>query len=126
MKHIEIVLGSAKAEAELLEECPKISQAIWDALPLKGPVNHAKISNEELMYMIPLILMPENEVTETPPGTLAYWPTRQVLCIFYGKAVPAAPVSKFGRVTKNLEDLQREARKVWKRQGAVLEIRQVE
>jgi hypothetical protein len=57
--------------------------AIRDALPLGGdPARWG----DELYFSIPVDVDPETTRTAVPVGSLAYWPTGNALCLFWGSS----------------------------------------
>ena len=76
-------------EALVTGENPETADAIWMALPIKGNANRW---GEEVYFSIPVDLKEEKARAEVEVGSIAYWPPRKALCIFFG----ATPVSKHG------------------------------
>jgi len=77
---------------------------IAEALPLEGKAN---IWGQEIYFSTPLeIELAEDAVAEVEVGTLAYWPTGNAVCIFFGPTpvsdneMPRAysPVNIFGEI----------------------------
>jgi hypothetical protein len=64
--------------AELLDkDAPRTCEAVWQALPLAGPVHHAKYARNEIYTMLPRFAATEpgqENPTVTPiPGDLVYF-----------------------------------------------------
>jgi hypothetical protein len=64
--------------AELLDkDAPRTCEAVWQALPLAGPVHHAKYARNEIYTMVPRFAATEpgqENPTVTPiPGDLVYF-----------------------------------------------------
>lgn len=83
------------------------AQAIASALPIKG---NANVWGEEIYFEIPLKLpLAVDAVEEVEIGTLAYWPTGNALCIFFGptpvstgsKPRAYSPVNVFGHIVED-------------------------
>jgi hypothetical protein len=125
-KKIEIIIGEEKGIAELFEDkSPKFVEALWNALPLEGIVSHANFSGEEMSIATPeLTRIKENIVHKTCPGDLGYGAgTGSGIIVYYGSLSVTKPGSVFGRITNNLEGIQKEGRRVWKERGKKMVIR---
>ncbi|WP_232660453.1 DUF3830 family protein [Pseudonocardia sp. TRM90224] len=63
--------------AELLEkDAPRTSAAVWDALPLGGPVQHAKYARNEVYSIVPRFgpkIGYENTTVTPIPGDVCYF-----------------------------------------------------
>ncbi len=88
------------------------ANAIADALPLAGD---ARVWGEEIYFDIPVIApLEENAVAEVEIGTLAYWPTGNAFCIFFGptpvstndKPRAYSPVNVIGRIAEDTAPLK--------------------
>lgn len=117
-KEITIRIGREEVTAELLtEEAPRTCQIIEKALPLTGLLSHAKLVDREVFFQVPFFIDELENLKLSEKGDLAFWNARQTLCIFFDDMVPLGPVTTFGRITRNLEGLQREAAAVWEMPG---------
>lgn len=124
-RELKLRVGEEIAAFELFEDkAPNSCQALLEALPLKSVAIIAKVAGLELMMRAPYFVDTggENEVTAQQPGNVCYVPSSQNVCIFCEDIPGLGPCSLIGRITKNLEGMQREAKKCKKRQGAVMEI----
>lgn len=100
-KNISIKAGQIEIAAELNET--ETAQAIWDALPIKARGNRW---GDEIYFSIPVILGEENAQAVVDVGDLAYWPSGNGFCIFFGptpmssgaEPVPASPCNVFGKI----------------------------
>jgi hypothetical protein len=100
-KRIKITAGKVAAEAEL--NSTSTARAIWEALPIKGPVN---LWGDEIYFSIPLHLKSETGQEVVGMGDLGYWPDGNAFCIFFGPTPvsqrdeirPASPVTVFGKI----------------------------
>jgi hypothetical protein len=98
---IHIEAGSVEAIAEL--NATHAAQAIWQALPIKS---EASIWGEEVYFSIPVYTELEAGSLSVKVGDLAYWPTGNAFCIFFGPTPispkneirPASSVTVFGRI----------------------------
>jgi hypothetical protein len=128
-KQLRLVLLDAgvTATATLLEsDAPRTCQAIWEALPFEGELNHGIWSGPETYLLIdPSIRVPaENQTVQTQAGEIGYytqeggtivdWPDDiSELAFFYGRGarpgMPTGPVAVnlFAKVTDNLEEFAR-------------------
>jgi uncharacterized protein len=102
---IAIRIEDLQITAEL-DDSPT-ARAIAAALPLQGD---AHIWGEEIYFDIPVTIpLAENAVEEVDVGTLAYWPTGNAFCIFFGptpvsidqKPRAYSPVNIFGRIMED-------------------------
>ncbi len=82
---------------------------IAKALPIEG---NAHVWGDEIYFDIPVdIPLAEDAVEEVEVGTLAYWPTGNAFCIFFGptpvstseKPRAYSAVNVFGRITGDTE-----------------------
>ncbi len=100
-KNISIKAGQIEIAAELNET--ETAQAIWDALPIKARGNRW---GDEIYFSIPVTLGEENARAVVDVGDLAYWPSGNGFCIFFGptpmssgaEPVPASPCNVFGKI----------------------------
>jgi len=105
-KYFEMKVGTTTVRAELLtSEAPKLCRAFQRNLPVNSFGVNAKFAGEETIVMLPFYADHENQVGSVSPGDIGYYPTRQTLCVFYGKIMPFAGVSLFARVVP--EDLKK-------------------
>lgn len=86
-----------------LNESPT-ARAIADALPLNG---YANVWGDEIYFDIPVAVpLADDAVEEVEVGTLAYWPTGNAFCIFFGPTPVStsdqpraySPVNVLGRI----------------------------
>lgn len=90
-------------EAEWASENPETRKAVEEALPFEGDANKW---GDELYFSIPVDVGEEDAWAEVEPGTVAYWPQGNSLCIFWGptpastgeKPKAASPVNVVGRI----------------------------
>ncbi len=90
-------------EAEILDENPKTSEAVLEALPLEGAAN---IWGEEVYFDIPVEAKEEDSQQVMEVGDIAFWPMGNAMCIFFGptpasedeKPIAYSPVNLFARV----------------------------
>ena len=111
---IKIKSGNIEANAELKNT--ETAKKIYDALPLTGMANRW---GNEIYFSIPIYLEEEKDSKEIVEiGDIAYWPTGNCFCIFFGKTPAskgnepraASKVNVFGKVIgdaatlKNIKD----------------------
>lgn len=100
--HWNIKVSDHYGVIDLFEKEAQTSlKAISCLLPLKIDLHYAKIAGQEVYGMIPLILPLENKkkVGDLDAGTVAYFPDRQMFCIYHGEVQPEdAMVSVLGRL----------------------------
>jgi hypothetical protein len=129
--------------AVLMEDkARRTCNAVWDALPLEGPVFHAKWANNELYTILPPFAVEEpgreNATVFPIPGDLLYWyiPSEDFvppasnehhkevgsvdLALFYGRdnylLGPAGhmPGNLWGTVEDGLSELAAECLRLWR------------
>jgi hypothetical protein len=126
-RKIEIKVGEQTAVAELMEDkAPKTCAALWDLLPFRGTLIHAKMAGGEFFFKVPAFLELENPTKKQEAGNIAYWNVGQSICVFYESLPGVGHVNTFARITENLTGIQEEGRKGWKKQGAPIEFRKKE
>lgn len=133
MRRVKIRIGDQTALATLLEkDAPWTCDTIWNALPVRGELHHAKFAGEEVMFIVPLVFSPQGEEKQTPiaavePGSILYWPNRQLIAIFYGPTQQGEEKGEEGtvfcKVIQNLQGLSEECKKVMYKQGKSTVIR---
>ncbi len=79
-KYVSITLAKrgVSCVAELLEkDAPRTCEAVWNALPLEGPVQHAKYARNEVYAMVPRFTpatVGQENPTVTPiPGDVVFF-----------------------------------------------------
>ena len=100
-KNISIKAGQIEIAAELNDT--GTAQAIWDVLPIKARGNRW---GDEIYFSIPVERDEENAQAVVAVGDLAYWPTGNAFCLFFGptpmssgaEPVPASPCNVFGKI----------------------------
>jgi hypothetical protein len=77
-----VTVDGTDIEATWLDESPETRRAIADALPIEGDATRW---GDELYFRIPVDAPTEaNARAEVEPGTVAYWPQGNALCLFWG------------------------------------------
>jgi len=109
MMEIEIDLDGTSAVARLdPESAPTTCAALGTILPLSTTAHYAKIAGDEFMLHLPLVLDVERArpVAALPRGCVAFWPERQLFCVYYGRIQEEdATVTVLGQVVENLDAL---------------------
>jgi hypothetical protein len=91
------------------------ARAIAAGLPIEG---NANVWGDEIYFEIPIALpLADDAVEEVDVGTLAYWPTGNALCIFFGptpvstgeKPRAYSPVNVFGKIVEDAAILKKVA-----------------
>ena len=99
---IKIKSGNIEAEAKLKNT--ETAKKIYNSLPLTGMVNRW---GDEVYFSIPVYIEEEkNSMEIVEVGDIAYWPTGNCFCIFFGKTPAskenepraASKVNVFGKV----------------------------
>ncbi len=94
------------------EKNPETAQKIIEALPIESK---ARIWGDEVYFDIPVYIGEENSQVEVEVGSLAYWPSGNCFCIFFGRTpassgeLPAAasPVNVFGKIDGDVTVLKK-------------------
>lgn len=106
---ITLSLGPATAMVALdARSAPRTCEALCGLLPLTTTAHYAKIAGHEFYLHLPLFLEVEQRrwVSELAQGAVAFWPERQLLCVYYGRVQDEdATVTAVGCVVENLEGL---------------------
>ncbi len=103
MPKIVVQVGDDEYPVELdPRSAPETVTAILEALPFRST---AKTWGDEIYFDTPVDAAPENAVPTVQKGDVAFWPSGNCLCLFYGKTpmsesedviVPASPVNPVG------------------------------
>ena len=127
-RQLIVEVGGEVGLADLFErEAPKTAEAVWNALPLDGTLNHANFSGEEISFQTyGLMWERENEVYDTKPGDLGYFVTGPAICVYYGALRVISPGNVFGRIVDNLPRIQEIARGTWREAGVPIRMRRKE
>lgn len=118
-RQLIVTLGDESGIADLFDDAaPKTADAVWEALPLRGTINHANFSGEEVSFpTFGLLWERENQLYDTEPGDLGYFVTGPAVCLYYGALRVISPGNVFGRVRTNLSRIQQIARRSWREAG---------
>ena len=117
-KEISIQIGKEVCTAELLTDlAPRTCRAIEAALPITGILHHAKLVDREVLFQVPFFVDGRENDKRSEKADLGFSNARQTICIFYDDTVPLGPCATFGKITGNLEGLQREAAECWEKPG---------
>lgn len=117
MKKIKIITRSGEFFANIREDCPITTKAIWEALPFEAKV---QTWGDEIYFSIPVDVAEENAKEVVKLGDLGYWPPGAAFCIFFGKTPasksdeirPASRVNVFGALEKIDSDIIAKLRQV--------------
>lgn len=88
----KMIMRTPQRDFEVELNDSNTANAIWLALPFEAYVN---VWGEEIYFEIPVDMSIENGRTQMKVGEVAYWPTGNALCLFFGPT----PVSKDGTPT---------------------------
>lgn len=102
MSDLRVFVDGTELAAEWTDEAPETRAAIERALPLEGD---AARWGEELYFRTDVDVGAESARAEVEPGTLAYWPQGNAVCLFWGPTPAsvdetpraASPVNVFAR-----------------------------
>ena len=104
MTDLHVTVDGHELEANWTDDAPETKAALVDALPVAGDATRW---GDELYFDVPIDVPAENARAAVPEGAIAYWPTGNVLCLFWGPT-PASeddepratsPVNVVARVT---------------------------
>ena len=80
----QIRSGNFNANIELFaDRVPQTLQKLQPLLPISVPLCHAKFAGDELMFMIPAVIEPENFKPSIETGDVLYYPIQQTICLFF-------------------------------------------
>jgi len=92
-RQIRIQTGSIDATATLNDS--PTAAALWGILPCESP---AQIWGQEVYFKVPMhVELADDAQPEVPDGTIAFWPTGDCFCIFFGQT-PYSPVNVLGQL----------------------------
>lgn len=123
MKELKLTVNGKEFYADVFEDkAPKIIAALEALGKFDSRLISAKICNEEICYFTDAFLDEyENPVYDQEPGNIGFYPKRQSICIFYGDLDAVGYVNVFAKIKADqLPDFYKEAKTVWKKQGAVI------
>ncbi len=92
MKRITIAAGKVVMQAELNDSAT--ARKLTEILPVEAS---ARVWGNEIYFTVPMHAEPENAQAEAPPGTVAFWPDGDCLCVFFGQK-PYSPVNVVGKL----------------------------
>ncbi|SFS73278.1 cyclophilin-like fold protein [Halostagnicola kamekurae] len=117
MSDLRVTVDGRELEATWHDDAPETRRALERELPLEG---EAVRWGDELYFDVPLDAPAENQSEAVPVGAIAYWPTGDKLCLFWGPTPASrgeepratAPVNVVGRLedVSALSDLEGGAR----------------
>ena len=81
MADLHVTVDGIDLEASWTDDASETRAALEAALPLAGDATRW---GDELYFSVPVDVGPENASAEVPEGTIAYWPTGNALCLFWG------------------------------------------
>ena len=128
-KELKLRIGDEEGIITLYEDkAPVACSKILESLPLKSHAIIAKVAGLELMMRVPFFLdtYPEYLVEPQEAGNVCLWDFSQNICIFCEDLPALGPGNLVGKITGNLEGIQREARRCRdEAQGAEMELTEV-
>ncbi len=104
MVDISIELDDFTLKVEWIDKNTNTRRKIIETLPLEG---ETRKWGDELYFEVPVNVTEENPQTEVPIGAIAYWPSGNCLCIFWGptpkstddKPISSDPVNVVAKIT---------------------------
>jgi hypothetical protein len=97
--------------AEMVDKNPETAEAVLKALPFEGKAN---VWGEEIYFNIPVGVVEENGQQEMEVGDIAFWPTGNAMCLFFGptpvsdceKPKAYSPVNLFAKIIGDVKLLK--------------------
>jgi hypothetical protein len=118
---LSLTVGTTRALITLDSQAAAVTcAALAGILPVSTTAHYAKVAGQEIYAHLPLIVEPEGTraVESLDRGTVAFWPERQLFCVYYGRIQEEdASVTLLGRVTENLRALQEAGESLRQSQG---------
>lgn len=116
-RQLKLTLGDESAIVDLYEEeAPKTVDAVWeDVLPWElSSTQHARFSGHEFWGACPIALEEkENMNYEVSTGEVGFFPFSPSIVCWYDDVEVITPSNVFGRISENLEGIQKNARRTW-------------
>ena len=109
MNYLQITAGTTTIKAEIYNT--PTAKELLNSLPIKSTVNRW---GGEIYFTIPVSVPLEDDSRDVlEPGELAYWPTGNAFCIFFGptpvsqgeECRAASNVNVFGKVVSDISQL---------------------
>jgi len=127
-KKMLIEVGQEKVVALLLEDkAPETCKMIWQAMPLEGPLMHAKICRNECFFITRLFPFERENMILPKPGDIGIFAWRQSIAVWYDETEPLGPNNIWAKIVHNLGGFQQEARKLWTgKQGTRIRLSRLE
>jgi len=91
-KVARIVITAADVRALVELNDSSTARRLLEVLPIDST---ARVWGDEVYFEIPMHHQPENPQADVPPGTVAFWPDGDCLCVFFGQK-PYSPVNVVG------------------------------
>lgn len=90
----------------LTEKNPETIEKLGENLPLKG---NAKTWGKEIYFSVGITINAENTQTTVEEGAVAFWPSGNAICVFFGptpastdnQPKAAGPVNVFGTISES-------------------------
>ena len=98
-----IAITAGEVRAEVLLNSRATARKLLDILPVKSA---AHVWGDEIYFEIPMHAEPDDPQASVPPGTVAFWPEGDCLCVFFGQK-PYSPVNVVGATAGNPADFSR-------------------
>jgi len=124
-RELKLTVGEETASFVLFEDkTPNTCRRLIESLPLQSTAIMAKVAGLEIMIRVPFFLDSggENEITAQKAGNVCFVPGSQNVCVFCEDLPGLGPCSWIGSITKNLEGIREQARRIKYRQGAEVRI----
>lgn len=124
MKKLKIFFHQKIFYANLLQkEAPNTIAAIEAVCPFQSRVSYAKLADREFFFQTPAFYDFVENPTYSKAGDVAFYGSRQCICVFYDKLTPLGFVNQFASIEpSDLDRLRTEADTIWEKQGDIIRI----
>lgn len=115
MKRLKLTFDEKVFYAKLLEEdAPRTVQSVEENCPCECMVHHARICDNEVFFYVPFNADYWENPVYSEPGHIAFFNTRQTVCIWYDEMIPLGCCNQFAIMDPDtLREFAESARKTW-------------
>ncbi len=125
---LKISTNEYTIHATLLEnQAPETIKILKEELPVKSLMRHSRICENEAMIPVPFHIDSKENPVYPSIGSIGFYNTRQVICIWYEEMIPLGPTNLFAQIDQ--EDLalcQKVLDELWNESGILVSLEIVE